>query len=143
MSLRPLFCLLLLWGSLYAPGAQAMDPASERLFVFADTNADGLLSLAEVTTARHLIFAGLDTDRDGYVTAGEIVLGLSRAGGPASFAQARASIAVRDLDGDGRVGRGEYTGGAVVRGSFARADLNRDGRVSRGEFRTTGRRAGP
>jgi Ca2+-binding EF-hand superfamily protein len=84
-----------------------------------DKNGDGRLAIEEWVDERHL-FPRVDADRDAAVTRDEIERYRRSVEGTTFFERF-------DLDGDGRVTRGEFAGPP---GGFRRADRNGDGVIT-------------
>ncbi len=100
------------------------------LFLQADADRDGRLSLAEVkAVGLPRLFARFDPDGDGTVSLSDV-----RAVQPDFDAQ---EFSARDLNRDGRVTFAEYRQVAekqsVLEGLFAQIDTNRDGFIDRRE----------
>ena len=116
--------------------AIALAAPADELTKMADTNADGLISAAEHESAAREMFARMDADHDGQLTAEELA-SLRARFGPVEDRGPVVGVAERiqavDVNGDGLVSPGEYEAGA--REAYARLDLDRDGRVSAEEMR--------
>ena len=101
----------------------------------ADTNGDGMISLAEAQAKLPRIaanFGAIDTNRDGQLTFDEL---------RAFHQKMRAAHTQKvDTDGDGRISKAEYLARAAAR--FDRLDVNHDGFLTPDE-RPSGHRRGP
>lgn len=131
--LRTLFCAGLLAGlSLltFLPNAEAR-PGGPSLKDW-DMNRDGKASLLEMQTALREQFKKADSNKDGFVTAEEI-LGLMP-----FFVRDRAREGVKeyirgqDSNGDGKLTLDEVMAWSKKR--FAEIDTNKDGYISKDEF---------
>jgi len=88
-----------------------------------DTNHDGVVTVDEYAAAARRIYADLDAQQNGKVTAAEIA-GSTRAQERAVHVAARI-VRHLDRDGDGSVSQDEFVAAAKTR--FARLDKNGDG----------------
>jgi Ca2+-binding EF-hand superfamily protein len=91
---------------------------SQLAFAKIDTNADGAVTLAEITAHKTTRFATADADGNGLLDAGE------RAG-------ARGNVAHFDANGDGNLTLAEVTARNPL---FDLADQDGNGRVTEAEF---------
>ncbi len=110
--------------------ASCATPSDRQLYLQADTNHDGRLSLAEVNAVgMPRVFAHFDTDGDGSVTLVE-----AREVEPEFPAQ---EFNQRDLNHDGKVSYSEYEIVAKSHGGlkklFAKVDTNGDGFIDKAE----------
>jgi hypothetical protein len=102
----------------------------EAMFTTADANADGKVTLEEMTTARTAMFTRADTNADGKLDAAEREAQMVE--------QMRAIAKLRvgagdkaDANNDGAVTLAEFTAG---NDRFAKLDTDADGAVSKAEF---------
>jgi EF hand len=119
---------ILLWT--FAAPAFA-DPAAigGKLFDRLDADGDGIVTLAEITTAKAAQFARLDANEDGILSTEERARSNTRR---ARFgAAARNPAGRQDKDGDANLTRAEYTATGPL---FALLDINGDTNLSRAEF---------
>lgn len=131
--LRTLFCAGLLAGLslLILPNAEAR-PGGPSLKDW-DMNKDGKASLLEMQTALREQFKKADSNKDGFVTAEEI-LGLMP-----FFVRDRAKEGVKeyirsqDSNGDGKLTLDEVMAWSKKR--FAEMDSNKDGYITQDEFK--------
>jgi hypothetical protein len=133
---RPLLRPLTLAICLTATAALAADPkAPLSEFDGMDTNRDGRVSAAEHEAATQKMFKAMDANGDGKVTAAEMdaahkkVTGKSASSGDMSGAQKIKAI---DIDGDGVLMGAEHVAGSKA--MFEKMDSNRDGQLSRDEW---------
>lgn len=110
------------------PGAGGM---GDRLMEM-DTNGDGAISMAEARTAREAMFARLDANHDGFISADERPEGADMRGG--------RMLERADTDSDGRISRAELMGQPYM--MFQRLDANNDGVLSREELSAVRARMG-
>ena len=121
-----------LWAA--APAAHADSPALST-FEGMDTNRDGRVSAAEHTAATQKMFAKMDRDGDGKVTAAEMDAAHEAiTGKPASASALGATRKIKAIDanGDGILEAKEHQAGAKA--MFAKMDENRDGFLSKSEW---------
>jgi hypothetical protein len=125
MKIDPRILALGCTGLLFATAAYALAPGPHEMLERFDANRDGLFSPAEIDAAIAGIYAHVDRDHDGRLTANEL-----RAfhGG----AQPGKDGVDGDADGDGAVSLAEFT--AHARGHIAAADSNGDGQLSMAEM---------
>jgi Ca2+-binding EF-hand superfamily protein len=102
-----------------------------------DGNGDGMISAAEHATGARQMFAKMDADHDGRVTASEMdamhaqMKPADTAGPTMSSAEKIKTI---DTNGDGVLTASEHEAGA--RAMFAKMDANGDGSLSAEEIRS-------
>ncbi|MFD1694489.1 hypothetical protein [Roseibium aestuarii] len=108
-----------------------------------DLDGDGAVTVDEARDRRSDVFASFDTNDDGFLDAEEYVtFDEARANDQAENGQGMGEgrrnpanglrLEVNDLDGDGRVSRGEFLDAAA--GWIARIDRNGDGVVRADDF---------
>ncbi|MET0555733.1 MAG: hypothetical protein ABW221_22025 [Vicinamibacteria bacterium] len=100
-----------------------------------DTNADGKVSPEEHAAGAAKMFAAMDADRNGTVTAAEMTSAHERVTGGKTTAGSMSSaekIKVVDGDGDGALTAAEHAAGS--RAMFERMDVDRDGFVTAAEL---------
>ncbi len=105
-----------------------------------DTNNDGVIGDDEAASQVESVFAAMDGDDDGSITADEY-MSIRMGGGPgyneARQAQMQARkkerFATMDPDKDGKVTQAEFIAAGKTR--FAEADTDKDGKVTPWEFR--------
>ncbi len=108
-----------------------------------DYDADGQVTLAEITEKRGDVFVTFDEDGDGMLTAAEYVMfDEARAAdqenerGNGNGGHGKASVGMtlefNDVDGDGAVSQAEFVGQAEA--WFAILDKNGDGVVTTADF---------
>lgn len=96
-----------------------------------DGNGNGALSVSEFGGTPK-VFAQLDRDGDGSLTAGELDAGLARAEFQRRAGALAASVMrLHDSDGDGALTAAELP---LDEGVFARVDVDGDGRIDQGEL---------
>ena len=124
-----LLASLLLAATMAAPAsAQTEGAGLDLLFARLDADADGAISAAEVTAAKTRQFARADRNDDGQVTPEELAViqaRLARAQSAMSGAAERM-----DADGNGSLSLAEFTARAPM---FALLDIDGDGALSRAE----------
>lgn len=113
--------------------------ARPALFDFArlDANADGKVTMEEITAARDAEAKALDANGDGKIDAAELL-----AYRTADLEERiKAEIAALDTDGDGALSAAELAAHRIVRMSpvlpqamFDRIDTDKDGAISQAEF---------
>ncbi|WP_372840690.1 EF-hand domain-containing protein [Phaeovulum sp.] len=121
------------------PAAPIAETARPTLFDFAklDTNADGKLTMEEITAARDAATSTLDANADGKIDASELTA--------YQMAQveerSKLTVAALDADGDGALSAAELAGHQIVRlpptlpqAVFDRIDADKDGAISQDEF---------
>lgn len=113
----------------------AVDPAE--MLRRADTNGDGAVSRAEYAAMRERLFAKLDRNHDGYLTADD--RSGRRMGRRASGEKLQQAMQGLDRDGDGRVSHDEFTQGPTL--MFDRADTDGDGTLSPAEIQAFAEKA--
>jgi hypothetical protein len=130
--LRPLALAI----CLSATAALAADPkAALSEFDGMDTNRDGRVSAAEHEAATQKMFRTMDGNGDGKVTAAEMdaahkkVTGKNAAPGDMTGAEKIKAI---DIDGDGVLMAAEHVAGSKA--MFEKMDTNRDGQLSKDEW---------
>jgi EF hand len=112
----------------------------EREMKMMDTNGDNQVSVEEHATGSRTMFARMDADKDGKVTAVEMAAGHERVTGEkatgekAQKAQMKASEKIKtcDTDNDGAMTETEHT--SCARMMFGRMDTDKDGQLSRTEL---------
>jgi Ca2+-binding EF-hand superfamily protein len=133
--------LLLLAGGLALTALPAFANESDDKFKLMDTNGDGKISRAEHAAGAQTMFAKMDANNDGIVTADEM-----NASHPETKSSklkfwekkdkeemsAAEKISVIDTNGDGRISRAEHEAGSEK--MFTKMDTNDDGFLSREEF---------
>ena len=108
-----------------------------------DLDGNGTATLDELREMRSNVFLAFDTNEDGYLDGEEYVFfDMARENDVANYeAEQRAqmqqvadgmSLSVSDLDGDGRVSKGEFLNGAET--WFADLDTNGDGGITLADF---------
>ncbi len=113
-----------------------------------DDNADGVVTLAEVSEKRENVFYTFDEDGDGVITGAEYVAfdearaadqaneGGNGGGGNGGNGRVKPSVGMtlefNDVDGDGNVSFDEFTGQSEA--WFAILDRNGDGEVTTADF---------
>ena len=105
------------------------DPA--QMLGRADTDGDGAITRAEFAAMRERLFAKLDRNHDGYLTADD--QSHRRLGRRNSAERLQQAMHGLDRDGDGRVSHDEFTNGPTL--MFDRADTDGDGVISPAELR--------
>lgn len=125
--------LLLLTSGCMMAARAAIHPHSAdpvQLLRRADTNGDGAVTRTEFAAMRERLFAKLDRNHDGYLTADDqSQRRLRRRGSGEKLQQAMQGL---DRDGDGRVSRDEFVNGPTL--MFDRADTDGDGTISPAEL---------
>ena len=100
-----------------------------------DTNGDGKIAPDEHAAGAAKMFATMDADKDGRVTAAEMTAAHDRVTGKKATAGSMSSaekIKVIDDDGDGVLTAAEHAAGS--RTMFERMDVDRDGYVTAAEL---------
>jgi hypothetical protein len=108
-------------------------PGGSRILM--DVNGDGKISPDEHAAGAAKMFATMDADKDGKVTASEMTAAHERVTGAKAAAGSMSSadkIKVIDGDGDGALTTAEHAAGS--RTMFERMDVDRDGFVSAAEY---------
>lgn len=127
--MKPLFLVVALsFGPLAGLPAYAAGPGPDA-FVQMDANKDGKVTQEEFTAQRSANQALVDSDADGFVSAGEM-----RATLESNLDQMVAKRMARlDADGDGKLSVSETASGPSAQKIFARLDRDGDGAVSLAE----------
>jgi Ca2+-binding EF-hand superfamily protein len=114
------------------PIVWANDPNNK--FDLMDANRDGQISREEHTAGAQRMFAEIDTNNDGLITATEMESKFYADKGQrgAGEMSARDKIKEIDLNADGRLTRTEHAQGSES--MFGKMDANRDGSLSRDEL---------
>ncbi len=99
-------------------GAVTSGTALQTLFANLDTNHDGIITAAEAQAPVAARFAAKDLNHDGYITADEVQLGAKY-------------ISIYDTDGDGQISQREYLAKALAR--FDAWDADHNGSLSPAE----------
>jgi EF hand len=118
------------------PGDDAAGAAMrDALFMAADANADGSVTLEEMAAARQAMFKKADTNADGALDSAEREAQMVEQ--MTALAKARIAAGDRmDADEDGLVTLDEFT---ARDDRFARLDADDDGAVSKAEFEKAGK----
>ena len=95
-----------------------------------DPLGDATVSRADVETKVSAQFAQLDTDRDGTLSSDEMQAMFAGRGGGVN-PMALGMMMRADTDGDGKLGRSEFTAAAL--GRFDMADADHDGQLTKAE----------
>lgn len=117
--------------------AQAPESIEDR-FQGMDTNRDGRVSAEEHTAAAQAMFKQLDADLDGKISVDEMRLARKAMNESVTEEQARQAIASMDKNGDGKVDAEEHL--AAANALFQHTDANHDGSVTLDEMKQA---AGP
>lgn len=120
--IRSSLAVAAIWLAIPSAWAQQQGPSPGDRLMQMDTNGDGAITRAEAEQARAVIFARLDTDSDGFLSAEE------RAAAPGGG----RGIEVADADRDGRVSRDEAMSQPYR--MFERLDSNSDGVIGADEI---------
>lgn len=121
---------LLLMGCVLAlPAFAATD-----LFAKMDVDRDGRISAQEHAMGSRGMFVAMDADKDERVTAAEMTAAQARITGEAASGGMTSAEKIKVVDGDrdGVLTAAEHAAGS--RAMFAKMDRNNDGRLSRREF---------
>jgi hypothetical protein len=113
----------------------AFAAGAKDLFAGMDSNRDGRISAAEHARGSRAMFVKMDADRDGRVTADEMSAAQPAVTGRSAQAAAMSSadkIRVIDTNGDGVLSAAEHADGSKA--MFAKMDRNKDQRLSRAEY---------
>lgn len=117
------------------PVAAAVDDpdAGQSLASFAgmDADRDGYVSSAEHAKAAQTMFQMMDADKDGAVTVAEMDAAQKAIGGSDALSSEK-KIATIDGDGDGKLTLAEHVAGSNA--MFAAMDADKDDRLSRAEW---------
>jgi|GEM_PF-833400 len=107
------------------------DQMAEKVLQDRDQDGDGLLSSSEMQMSRGR-FEMVDTDKDGYVSAGELSAHLSSGDNNSRLNRlAAAIIKMQDSDGDGKLSQSESD---LSRDDFEAADADGDGYLTQSEI---------
>ena len=141
-----LIVMSMLGGAVLSGNALAKDDAH---FKMMDGNNDGKISASEHAAATTKMFTGMDTDKDGFVTAAEMDTysadkwkdkgdKMDKEGKDMKSADrghmmsSADKIATMDTDGDGKLSAAEHTAGAAK--MFGEMDADKDGNVTHAEM---------
>ena len=127
---KSLFTVLMF--GLVSPAYAQMGMGGDRgdWFTKADSNGDGVVTLAEFAAFRDGNFGRLDRNGDGLVSPADFPrLAKIR---PDAYAQLTAMLGNADTNGDGAISRAELAKAPPV--MFDMADTNHDGKVTKAEF---------
>lgn len=116
-------------GAAFAQDATSREERRAEMFAELDTNGDGTISAEEFAAGANR-FARADTNGDGLLTAEE----LAAAGEERAAHRAERMIARLDQNGDGALSEDEITSRRDPSRMFDRLDANDDGAVSAEEF---------
>ena len=100
-----------------------------------DTDRDGRISAKEHASATKKMFGMMDANRDGKVTAAEMDAAQEKITGKKATKQAMSAaqkIKVIDTDGDGSLTAAEHAAGSKT--MFGKMDTNNDGYLSKEEW---------
>ena len=138
---KPLILIALCFSSAAVLAADPKGQPALSEFDGVDTNRDGRVSAAEHAAAAKKMFRAMDANRDGKVTAAEMDAAYSKVTGnkaDQSGMSGADKIRVVDRDGDGVLTASEHD--AASKEMFRKMDADRDGYLSREEW-TTGHAA--
>ncbi|MGL5010593.1 MAG: EF-hand domain-containing protein [Paracoccaceae bacterium] len=108
------------------PGHAQSGARAEAMFERLDADADGSITLAELTAHKTALFTAADANADGLLDEAE-----RTAMRDAARQRAAADGVPFDTDGDGNLSLAEFTGSAPL---FDRADADADDIITRAEF---------
>lgn len=121
--------LLGLWASAFAAGH---DPGKGDKLKMMDTDGNGQVSGAEHAAGAQKMFTGMDSNKDGFVTAAE--MDAAHHGKPPMQGEMTSAgkIKTLDTDGDGKLSAAEHAAGSQK--MFSASDANGDGSVDAAEM---------
>ncbi len=123
----------LLWLLLLGCAAGLPAWAAGDLFARMDRDRNGRVTAAEHAAGARALFRAMDADRDGRVTSREMSAAQGKVGsGRRSGLSSAEKIHVIDSNHDGVLAAEEHQAGSEV--MFAMMDRNKDGRLTRAEY---------
>ena len=102
-------------------------------FTAADANKDGKVTTEEFTTHRITMVAGIDTDKDGMISADELAAMHLKAMQASAKDMATRMVKYMDADGDGKLSAAELVAMPMPADAFTMADTNKDGAIDQAE----------
>lgn len=120
-------------GAAFAQDATQREERRAAVFAELDSNADGSVSAEEFAAGANM-FARADTNGDGLLTAEEIATSVGERAAQRAAQRAERMIARLDTNGDGSLSEDEIKSRRDPARMFERLDANDDGMVSAEEF---------